>query len=67
VGEKKPLDSIEGLKEKEAAIKADGLRSLIRYSGTENKLRILLEGKSAKKIETWMEDLITFFKKNLNA
>ncbi len=67
VGEKKPLDSIEGLKEKEAAIKADGLRSLIRYSGTENKLRILLEGKSAKKIETWMEDLEQFFKKALNA
>ncbi|WP_300362888.1 phosphoglucosamine mutase [Hydrogenimonas sp.] len=67
VGEKKPLDSIEGLKEKEAAIKADGLRSLIRYSGTENKLRILLEGKSAKKIETWMEDLEKFFKKALNA
>ena len=67
VAEKKPLESIEGLKEKEAAIKADGLRSLIRYSGTENKLRILLEGKSARKIETWMEDLEKFFKKALNA
>ena len=67
VAEKKPLESIEGLKEKERAIKADGLRSLIRYSGTENKLRILLEGKSAKKIEQWMEELETFFKKALNA
>ena len=67
VSEKKPLDTLEGLKEKEAAIKADGLRSLIRYSGTENKLRILLEGKSKKKIETWMEDLEKFFKKALNA
>ncbi|WP_201352095.1 phosphoglucosamine mutase [Hydrogenimonas urashimensis] len=67
VAEKRPLESIEGLKEKEAAIKADGLRSLIRYSGTENKLRILLEGKSAKKIESWMEDLEKFFKKALNA
>jgi len=67
VAEKKPLESIEGLKEKERAIKADGLRSLIRYSGTENKLRILLEGKNAKKIERWMEELETFFKKALNA
>ncbi|WP_456452604.1 phosphoglucosamine mutase [Hydrogenimonas sp.] len=66
VAEKKPLDSIEGLKEKEAAIKADGLRSLIRYSGTENKLRILLEGKSAKKIDSWMEELVGFFKKALS-
>ncbi len=67
VAEKRPLESIEGLKEKEEAIRADGLRSLIRYSGTENKLRILLEGKSAKKIEKWMAELETFFKKALNA
>ncbi|WP_456449061.1 phosphoglucosamine mutase [Hydrogenimonas sp.] len=67
VAEKKPLESLKGLKEKEEAIRADGLRSLIRYSGTENKLRILLEGKSARKIESWMEDLEKFFKKALNA
>ncbi|WP_300369269.1 phosphoglucosamine mutase [Hydrogenimonas sp.] len=67
VSEKRPLESLEGLKEKEEAIKAEGLRSLIRYSGTENKLRILLEGKSSKKIEKWMEELEAFFKKALNA
>ncbi len=66
VAEKKPLESIEGLAEKEAAIKADGLRSLIRYSGTENKLRILLEGKNSKKIKKWVDELETFFKKTLN-
>ncbi len=66
VSEKKPLDTIEGLKEREEKIKADGLRSLIRYSGTENKLRILLEGKNAGKIEKWMEELEKFFKKALN-
>jgi len=66
VAEKKPLESIEGLKEKEEQIKADGLRSLIRYSGTENKLRILLEGKSSQKIEKWMTELEKFFKKALN-
>ncbi len=67
VAEKKPLESIEGLKEKEEQIRADGLRSLIRYSGTENKLRILLEGKSSKKIEKWMAEMEKFFKKALNA
>jgi len=66
VATKKPLDSIKGLKEKEEAIKADGLRSLIRYSGTENKLRILLEGKNAKAIDKWLEELEKFFKKALN-
>jgi len=66
VSQKKPLDSLAGLKEKEKAIKKEGLRSLIRYSGTENKLRILLEGKDARAIEHWMEDLEKFFKKHLN-
>jgi phosphoglucosamine mutase len=66
VSEKKPLDTLEGLKEKTDAIRADGLRSLIRYSGTENKLRILLEGKSRKKIDHWMEELESFFKKALS-
>ncbi len=66
VSEKKPLDTIEGLKEKEEQIRADGLRSLIRYSGTENKLRILLEGKSSKKIEKWMSEMENFLKKALN-
>ncbi len=67
VVEKKPLESIEGLKEREEQIRADGLRPLIRYSGTENKLRILLEGKSSKKIEKWMAEMEKFFKKALNA
>ena len=66
VAEKKPLESIEGLKEREEQIRADGLRSLIRYSGTENKLRILLEGKSSKKIEKWMGEMEKFFKKALS-
>jgi len=66
VSQKKPLDSIDGLKEKEKAIKKEGLRSLIRYSGTENKLRILLEGKNTKAIDHWIEDLEKFFKKHLN-
>ena len=66
VAEKKPLESLEGLDKTVEAIKADGLRPLIRYSGTENKLRILLEGKSAKKIDRWMEELTSFFKKALS-
>jgi len=66
VSQKKPLDLIDGFKEKERLIRKEGLRSLVRYSGTENKLRILLEGKDTEAIERWMEDLEIFFKKHLD-
>jgi phosphoglucosamine mutase len=64
---KKPLDQIEGLKEELAKIESAHMRHLIRYSGTENKLRLLLEGKDAKVMEKAMDKLVTFFEKALNA
>ena len=66
VKEKKALDKIDGLSEKIEELEKDGIRQLIRYSGTENKLRILLEAKENKLIEKKMEDIINFFKKALN-
>ncbi|MDP3465450.1 MAG: phosphoglucosamine mutase [Sulfuricurvum sp.] len=64
---KKPLEQIDGLADE--LKKADDLhiRHLIRYSGTENKLRILLEGKDNKVMEKEMERLVKFFEKALNA
>ena len=41
------------------------MRDLIRYSGTENKIRLLLEGKNKKDVEDAMETLKSFFKKVL--
>ena len=41
------------------------MRHLIRYSGTENKLRILLEGKDAKVLDAKMNELEEFFGKIL--
>jgi len=64
---KKPLEEIEGLAEKLATIENDNMRHLVRYSGTENKLRLLIEGKEAKKMNAAMADLSTFFEKALNA
>ena len=64
---KKPLDKIKGLDEELAAIEAKHIRHLIRYSGTENKLRILMEGKDAKVMEKEIERMVEFFEKALNA
>ena len=64
---KKPLNEIPGLSEKLAEIESDNMRHLVRYSGTENKLRILIEGKEAKKMNASINDLVDFFEKALNA
>ena len=64
---KKPLDTIEGLSETLAKVDALHIRHLVRYSGTENKLRILLEGKDAKVMEKEMDKLVSFFEARLNA
>lgn len=64
---KKPLSEIEGLDAELAQTEKLHMRQLIRYSGTENKLRILLEGKDAKVLEKQMDHLVSFFEKALNA
>lgn len=64
---KKPLEEIEGLDAILQKCENAHLRHLIRYSGTENKLRLLLEGKDAKVMNQEMDELVTFFEKALNA
>jgi len=65
VSEKIPLKNIKGLDEILKPLREKGMRDLIRYSGTENKIRLLLEGKNKKDVEIGMETLISFFKKVL--
>jgi phosphoglucosamine mutase len=65
VSSKPPLEKIEGLSELLAKIESDNIRHLIRYSGTENKLRLLLEGKSKRKLDSTMKELSEFFKAKL--
>lgn len=66
VSVKKPLDEISGLQEKLGHLDSLGVRHLVRYSGTENKLRVLLEAQDAKQMELLMDDIVAFFQKELN-
>ena len=65
VSEKPPLEQIEGLEELLESIRQKGIRDLIRYSGTENKIRLLLEGKDKKEVEASMQELEAFIKRVL--
>ncbi len=65
VAQKIPFDQIEGFEERMEQVKKQGLRALVRYSGTENKLRVLLEGRDQKSLDRQMEELVEFFKKAL--
>ena len=67
VKNKKPLNEIVGLDEKLDALDKENIRHLIRYSGTENKLRILLECKENKLMNTKMDEMLEFFQEALNA
>jgi phosphoglucosamine mutase len=62
VEEKRPFDEIEGLDVLKAEVEAAGIRHLFRYSGTENKIRLLLEGEDESVLEAMMERCVGFFK-----
>ena len=65
VDEKRPFEEIEGLDALKAEVEAEGMRHLFRYSGTENKIRLLLEGKDEKALEAMMDRCTAFFKSAL--
>jgi len=65
VSDKPDFETIDGYKELVEKVEASGMRHLFRYSGTENKMRILLEGKDEKKLDDMMDEAVSFFKKAL--
>lgn len=65
ISHKIPIEEITGVKELFEKIEAAGMRHLVRYSGTENLMRILLEGKDSVKLRKMMDETVNFFKKAL--
>ncbi len=65
VDSKPPLNEIKGLDKLLSSYEQKGLRQLVRYSGTENKVRLLLEGTDIKIVQECMNELENFFKKNV--
>jgi phosphoglucosamine mutase len=66
VREKKPFEELEGVTslvaEAETELKAQGGRLLLRYSGTEPKARLLLEGRDKAALEKWSSKILEAIK-----
>jgi phosphoglucosamine mutase len=71
VREKRPfaeLDNVLDLvKQAETEVGANGGRVLLRYSGTEPKARLLIEGRDAALIETWSRKITDTLRKQLGS
>ena len=71
VREKKPFDSLDGLSKlltaAEAELTAQGGRVLLRYSGTEPKARLLLEGRDQAALEKWGKQIGDVIRKHVGA
>jgi len=61
VREKVPFEQLDGVMQlvarAEAKVKPDGGRVLLRYSGTEPKARLLLEGRNARELQDWSDQI----------
>jgi len=71
VREKTPFEKLDGVlalvAEAEATVKPDGGRVLLRYSGTEPKARLLIEGRDATVLEAWSGRICEAIKKQVGA
>jgi phosphoglucosamine mutase len=69
VREKKPFAELDGVNklvaDAEKELAAQGGRLLLRYSGTEPKARLLVEGRDAKILETWSKKICGAIQKQI--
>jgi phosphoglucosamine mutase len=64
--DKKEIETLSEIDTLKAKIEASDMRYLFRYSGTENKIRLLLEGKDEKALELMMQEVEGFFTRALS-
>jgi len=71
VREKLPFEQLDGLldlvAQAEAVVKKDGGRVLLRYSGTEPKARLLIEGREAAVLKDWSTRICDALKRHVGA
>ena len=71
VREKKPFDQLDGVNklvaDAEKELSAQGGRLLLRYSGTEPKARLLVEGRDAKSLAAWSKKICGAIQKQIGA
>ena len=69
VREKKPFTQLDGVNqlvaEAEKELSAQGGRLLLRYSGTEPKARLLVEGRDAAMLKAWSEKICGAIQKQI--
>jgi phosphoglucosamine mutase len=71
VREKKPFEQLDGVNklvaDAEKELSAQGGRLLLRYSGTEPKARLLVEGRDAKTLAAWSKKICGAIQKQIGA
>ncbi|MGH7950522.1 MAG: phosphoglucosamine mutase [Limisphaerales bacterium] len=71
VREKIPLEQMDGVlklvSDAETELKSAGGRVLLRYSGTEPKIRLLLEARDANVLEKWSQKICDAIQKQIGA
>jgi phosphoglucosamine mutase len=71
VREKRPFEQLDKLDrlvaEAETELKAQGGRVFLRYSGTEPKARLLIEGRDAATLEKWTQKISETIKRQIGA
>jgi phosphoglucosamine mutase len=71
VREKKPFEQLDGVvklvADAEKELQAQGGRLLLRYSGTEPKARLLVEGRDAAALEKWSKAIIELIQKQIGS